>query len=271
MIYDCFTFFNELDLLEIRLNYLNDVVDKFVLVEMAKTHSNKEKPLYFAKNKARYKQFLDKIIYVEAKYSGEENPDSWLLENFQRDCIMQGLEKAKNDDVVIISDLDEIPSRDVIKNYKSGIVVPQLRMMYYYLNCMNTTDSIWTNGTRIGHLSDLKNPNQDMTHMFGARYTKQGTPTNFRFCSGEYAANGGWHFSYLGGTDAIKCKLESFAHQEFNKPNFRNKRTLEARIRKGEDIFGRNYKYKAVPHDETFPEYILKNRKKYKHLILDEK
>src|SRR4051812_5983866 len=100
MIYDCFTFFNELDLLEIRLNELDPVVDKFVLVEATKTHQGKEKPLYFTMNKSRYEKFLPKIIHVVVDtYPDYEGQSAWLLEHHQRNMIMKGLEGCSPADV----------------------------------------------------------------------------------------------------------------------------------------------------------------------------
>ena len=273
MLYDCFSFFNELDLLEIRLNYLDEIVDKFVLVEMDKTHSYKDKPLYFEENKERYKKFLKKIIHIKIteyppdfEYDHFDSP--WLLENYQRDCIMKGLKNAKKSDIVMISDLDEIPSINAIKQYKNGIGVCCQRMMYYYLNNLNISSPIWTSGTRIGHLSDLKKPDNEIPGIFGAQYTKKGLPTYFRFCYGEMLSDGGWHFSYLGGTQAIINKIKSFAHQELNNEQFTSKEYISNAVKSGKDIFDRGYNYAPVPIDDTFPKYILDNQEKYKHLII---
>ena len=93
MIIDCFPFFNELDLLEIRLNVLNDVVDKFVLVEASKTQSLIDKPFYFEENKDRYSKFLDKIIHV--KITDYPKKDGWAMENYQRNCIVKGLQQLE--------------------------------------------------------------------------------------------------------------------------------------------------------------------------------
>ena len=91
MIYDCFSFFNELDLLEIRLNVLKDVVDKFVLVEAGETHTGKPKPLYFKENEARFAAFRDRIIYVAIERFPEVCTTSWARENWQRNAIAEGL------------------------------------------------------------------------------------------------------------------------------------------------------------------------------------
>ena len=269
MLYDCFTFFNELDLLEIRLNYLNEYVDKFVLVEMGKTHSGQDKPFYFEENKSRYKKFLPKIIHIKVTdYPENSINDSWHLENYQRDCIMRGLDNAAPDDVIIISDLDEIPSCEAITSYTNGIMVLEQKMMYYYLNNLNITDSIWRKGTKICHFSDLLNPNLNVFNQFGCNHTKKGLPTYIRFCSGPSFPNGGWHFSYLGNSHDISYKITSFAHQELNNEKYTNTSEIEKKIKSGQDLFDRHYVYKPIPIDDTFPEYIVKNQDKYKHLIL---
>jgi hypothetical protein len=108
MIYDCFTFFNELELLELRLHELSGVVDKFVLVEATRTHSNQPKALVYQENRARFQEFHDKIIHVVV----DDMPNAknaWALENFQRECIARGLVSCRPDDLVLVSDLDEIP------------------------------------------------------------------------------------------------------------------------------------------------------------------
>ena len=90
MIFDCFTFNDELELLEIRLNVLKDVVDRFVLVEATKTFTNKSKPLIYEENKDRFKEFADKIIHIVVDdFPDDDNP--WARENWQRNKIMEGL------------------------------------------------------------------------------------------------------------------------------------------------------------------------------------
>ena len=115
MIYDCFTFFNELDILELRLNILYKYVDKFVIVEGNKTHTGKDKDFIFEQNKNRFEKFLDKIIYIKVEdfpslenSQTSEDGNKWLYENYQRDAIMRGLTECKDDDIIITSDCDEI-------------------------------------------------------------------------------------------------------------------------------------------------------------------
>src|SRR5947208_2297917 len=114
MIYDCFTFFNELDLLEIRLNVLTEIVDRFVLVEAHQTHQGEHKPLYFAENRARFHRYNDKIIHVVVDGFPPDAVSPWDRENHQRNCIARGLAGARLGDTVLISDADEIPRPELI-------------------------------------------------------------------------------------------------------------------------------------------------------------
>ena len=122
MIYDCFSFFNEFDILDIRLHELNDIVDRFVLVEAPRTYRGEKKPLYFAENKERYSEFLEKIIHVVVDdLPTPINGDRWPPQIFQRRQLIRGLSSCSMDDIVIFSDLDEIPEASVIKEVIAGV------------------------------------------------------------------------------------------------------------------------------------------------------
>lgn len=279
MIYDCFTFFNELDLLEIRLNILNGCVDKFVLVEMGKTHTGKDKPLVFEQNKERFSAFKDKIIHIIVddypeleKSESDGYGNKWLLENYQRDAIMRGLKNCKDDDIILISDLDEIPSPAAIENYAAqkadGIRVLEQKMMYYFINNICKTASVWFNGTRLGRYKDLLNPQQDLPEREFYQFSKKGLPTYFRFCQGTNIPDAGWHFSYCGGIDAIIKKRQSIVEQQFNTAKNMEPDYIKKMIAAGKDILDRKeYRYEALPLDNSFPQYIIDNQEKYSHLI----
>ena len=118
-VYDCFTFFNELDLLEIRLKMLSDVVDYFVIVECAKTQQGEDKPFYYEQNKERFSQWHKKVIHIKVDDVQDISHDvleDWSIENHQRNCIFRGLVNALPDDIIIISDLDEIPNPYLISH-----------------------------------------------------------------------------------------------------------------------------------------------------------
>jgi len=285
MIYDCFTFFNELDLLEIRLNILNDSIDKFVLVEATKTHQGKDKTLHFAENKNRFEKFLPKIIHVIVdEYPDYEGKSTWVLEHHQRNMILNGLKDCKPDDVILISDLDEIPNPTKISEWKNKSVIKIFRQktFYYFLNCINATnaDSYRWNGTVMLNYSKLEKPQglREMSMMMMGLFHQKSIHKTYwhlwKFFNLDlkgkkiiFVPDGGWHFSFLGGVDAIIKKLEAFAHNEYNKEEFKDAKSIEAAISRGKDIFGRNFSYKFISMDETFPKYILENKNKFSHLV----
>ena len=127
-IFDCFTFRNELDLLELRLNELSEVVNFFVLAEATTTFRGVFKPLLFEQNKDRFAAFLDRIIHVvvdDMPGFGASEPERWKRENFQRQALLRGLAKASWRDYVIISDLDEIPRPSAIEHVvRKGELIP---------------------------------------------------------------------------------------------------------------------------------------------------
>ncbi len=259
MIYDTFIFFNELDLLEIRLNELDKVVDKFVLVESLMTFSGEEKPLYFQLNKNRFKKFLHKINHVVVKDINDNNllqnrliahraESTKLLmrENIQRNAIMKGLIDAKKRDIILISDLDEIPPTQIIvklsKTIKGGEVCGfKQKVYYYYLNLLSNETII---GTKATHFENIDFP--------------QNIRQSQKFTLIE---QGGWHFSFLGGVEKIREKIRAYLHQEYN--NQETMLQIPFFVENRLDIFERPYEYAEVPIDNTFPKYIQENKDKY--------
>src|SRR3954453_12113765 len=125
VIYDCFTFFNELDVLDIRLHVLADVVDRFVLVEARQTHQQRAKPLHYEENKDRFAAFADRIEHVVVDEFPEEATGAWGCENWQRNAIRHGLRRAAAGDTVLISDADEIPRPECVlaAARRGGVIV----------------------------------------------------------------------------------------------------------------------------------------------------
>lgn len=264
MIYDTFMFFNELDLLEIRLSELDKVVDKFVLVESPFTYSEKAKPLYFDLNKKRYSKFLHKIIYVlindicdkkllQDKMTNyvPEYVECVMRENIQRNAIMKGLIDAKANDLILISDLDEIPPPDIVLKLSKSIKKNEIygfkqKVYYYYLNLLSNETIIGTKATHFENIDFPHNMRQ------AEKYT--------------LIERGGWHFSFLGGVEKIKQKIDAYFHQEYNTPTVMSQIPffVENRL----DIFERPYEYTEVPIDSTFPKYIQENKDKYRRYII---
>ena len=262
MVYDCFIFFNELDLLEIRLNILSPVVDKFVLVEADRTFTNENKIFFFEENKEQFEPFLEKIIYIKITDYELEYKSAWDMEFYQRNKIHEGIKNCQENDVIIISDIDEIPNPDEIIKYKHGkyglgLSCLRLVFFYYFLNYQKIIKKYFYMAKII---------------TFSAYVNGKWTPQKIRDGKNDsMIKKGGWHFSYLGGYEMIKYKIKSFAHQEFNNEKYVNEKIIE-KIRKGYDLFDRKG-YRFVPvkiKKRTFPEYIVDNQEKYKHLMFQE-
>jgi beta-1,4-mannosyl-glycoprotein beta-1,4-N-acetylglucosaminyltransferase len=251
MIIDAFTFFNELDLLELRLEYLYDIVDYFVIVESNVTHSGKPKSLMFLENKERYKKYLDKIVYnpyifyntgkinfnVELS-TGDYKSVHWYLENNQRNHIRKSLEHFQDTDYIIVGDIDEIPDKNAIKiaqqSYSPENVALTFEQQLYYYNFYNKMQDPWTGSV----FSTVK-------------VAKELSPQHLRSNRTVFPKiqNGGWHFSYFGGTDSIIKKIESFAHQEYNKPQHKQKERIENSIKEGKDLYSQDTRFIKVDMD----------------------
>ena len=202
-VYDCFQFHNELELLEVRLAELYGVVDRFVLVEAPYTHAGEPKPLHYADNRARFAAYADKIVHVVV--ADDPGGFAWQREAHQREAIVRGLEDCGPSDLIIVGDADEILRAPVVERLRhetdggAGLFAPHLDIFLYFLDLkspepwVSVAAAPWTLIRRIG-------PNR-------ARYlAKQGI--------GRVMPDAGWHFTWMGGIERFRTKLESFAHRE---------------------------------------------------------
>lgn len=236
-IYECFTFFNELEILEIKLNELYDHVDHFVLVESTKTFRGQPKPLYFAENRERFGPFLDKIIHVIVD-EGMESGGYWEREYYQRNQILKGLIHCRENDIVIISDLDEIVSASTLP------ALIELLSTRPYITCAQTIYTYYLN--RKGHVGYDR---EDMLCAMIARFAdvQRLTPQGLRnLRSWETSIHSGWHFTYMGGVNRVRYKLESFSHSELDNEAFKH----PDRIRKDIESI------KLVEIDESYPQFV---------------
>lgn len=272
MIIDAFCFYNELDLLEVRLNELSEIVDYFIIVESVKTQSLLPKPLYFSKNKERYSKFLKKIIHVVIEDCPSNEGNNWRMEHFQRtEGYKRGLQQLnlKENDFIHASDMDEIPRASVIeqvikdnKFQETGVCVLDLNFYAYFIN-LKAASRNWVGG------SITKAPifiNND-PHFF--------TDNRERL---PRVLNGGWHLSWLGGAEkvyeksfaciepydksAIPPKEEYIKH--FNEHFLKDKKTF-IHI---ENLSKEGIEFIKVPIDQSYPSYILNNLEKYQKYIL---
>ena len=291
MIYDCFTFFNELDLLEIRLNLLNSIVDYFVLVEGTKTFTNKDKRLEYEINKERFKPFRHKIIHIIVDSYPEYTGNPWEYEFFQRNSIMRGLINCKKNDFVIISDVDEIPAPDVILKCTDPQNIYFFTQNSYnvYLNMQYENEKHW-DGTVMLSFSRITTPEHIRTCRLYYkknqyisiikkyfyfltlniyRYKKWSNICKHQLKRSIEIDNGGWHFSYCGGTQIIVEKLQSYSHQEYNTEKNRNPEYITEQIENRTFCFhNANAKLVSVPIDTSFPSYLRENLEKFQNLII---
>ena len=286
MIYDCFAFFNELELLEIRLNELNEVVDKFVLVEATRTFQKQPKPLYFQENKHLFKDFEDKIIHIIVdKYPSFWKkfrvPTAWDYDDHQKEQILLGLKNCKDDDVIIISDLDEIPQAEKVKEYAytEGIKVFRQYFACYFLNNIskkindyggkakaqiNENGFGWWQGSVMLSYKDLKTKTKTIE--------KTRLQRDEREPKVKIIPEGGWHFSFIGGTERIIKKLKSWTHSnEINVNEYKNPEKIRQIITSGKSIFHEDECFEKVDILSSaipFPKYLKENISKFQYLIL---
>ena len=233
-IFDCFMYFDEEVVLEVRLNVLNDFVDYFVIVESKFTHKGERRELRFEHKK--FEKFKDKIIYITHEEqpkeiqiindddSNDEKSTKYIFnaiyrENSQRNLITKGLLKAKENDIILISDVDEIPNLENINFSKINkkIILFKQNMFYYKFN-LYLPNFIWT-GTKACKKKDLINP-QWLRNIKDRKYSFLRFDTWFsksKYKSIEYIANGGWHFTNIKNASEIEYKLKSYLHhREFD-------------------------------------------------------
>jgi len=288
-IYDCFTFYNELDLLEIRLNELDSVVDYFVIVEATKTQTGIDKPLYFDINKDRYTKFKHKIIHIIVRDMPDITKNSaWVLENHQRNQIIKGLNNCNLDDIIIISDLDEIPNKKDFPRIINLLTIPENIVdkirndfnvyIFKLLFKLNTPELSFKNKVirKLYLLFEQVNPNTrviklrqkwyyyylngDANHSaidtrlltYRTLITDLNSEAhNTRYMFFGHRIESGWHFSYL---EDLKLKVNSIADSVDNteRVTFITDKKMPVNI---------------VEIDKTFPEYIVNNQEKYKKYI----
>ncbi len=262
-IYDCFQYFNEEHIADLRFNILDKYVDYFVIVESTVNHQGETKKLQFDIKK--YKKFKNKIKYIIVDDTPEKIKKSHkggesLVEQYQRNSLMKVLSKADDEDIIILSDVDEIPDLNKLNLFdKKNYAVFSQKMFMYKINFLNLNENNW-HGSKICLKKNLKSP-QWLRNLKFKKYPfwRIDKPKNIQIIE-----NGGWHFAYLQSPENISKKIKSFAHGEFNKKHLVDEKKIQERIRKGEDVFERGFKIQKVNIDETYPEYIQQNLDKMK-------
>ncbi len=283
MVIDCVPFFNELDILKLRLGVLAPYVDRFIIEEATVTFSGEPKELCFEKNKNYFKEYLDKITYIVVDDS-PKGAASHEIDYFQKNRLVKGLESvgATSDDIIIFGDVDEIPDpkvlQKIIKDFdKTKVYHLAQRNFYAFLNMEEKSGSLlsitgdfkeipdnerkWL-GTKITSIDNI--PKEGIVRL--RDLVKPEDPRSVR------VSDGGWHFGYMGGkhqtnpVERIGVKVKAAAHQEYNDREILAE-TMD-RLILGQDIFGRDARFERVEVDNSYPEYLLKNLDYYDYLVM---
>ena len=278
MIYDCIPFFNELDILKLRMQILSPYVDKFVLEEASVTFSGEAKEMIFAGHREMFAEFADKIVYVPVEDSPAEGVTTHERDKYQKNQLIRGLADCGPDDIIIFSDVDEIPNPKALTAILNGFDRDKIyhlaqRMFYCFLNMEEVSGNLlsvtgefagvekkqWL-GTKICSFANL--PRE------GIEYLREVSPDDPRSVR---IADGGWHFGYMGGdgerdvSKRIGVKVQAAAHQEYNSARYL--REAVDRLLCGEDIFDRDCRFVRVPIDESYPAYLREHQDEYDFLI----
>ncbi len=284
-VYDVFNFFNELEVLDIRLHVLNDHVDYFVLVESTLTHSGLPKELYYEKNKHLFKEFEHKIIHyvIDTPLKDFEDAEqrllnpvlpalernilemalssdgigpgetSFLRDYYEKESVKKALLNLNDNDFCFVSDLDEIWNPDEVIDYSKDDLYKfrQTPYMYFLNNRSNEDWTGWT-GTIATKYKNIKNACLNDLRTFRKSKNKY-----------TIIRNGGWHFTFQGGAQRIKTKIESYSHQEIN--NSETKDSIFDTVSKNKDVRGKGIRFWIDEND--LPPYILENKEKFKELL----
>jgi len=279
-VFDSFLFYNELEVLEMRLNILNDVVDYFILSESPTTLSGEPTPLLYLENKKRFSKFNHKIIHNVTEISSDfseylqskqyhtnfndidpncgmkyiDIPLRYQRMMYVRNCTAYGLLKAgvSDDDIVLTSDGDEIINPLILENLDwfdpSNHYITIQRAFYYSLNQLYQEE--WM-GTRLCNWKYLKQTSIDKL--------RGDHPNAYRI------QDGGWHFSFFGDANKAREKIAAYDNCHLNVPEVTE--NMEEKIKNNLDPLNRSNVLNVVPINDSYPEYIIKNQKKYADYI----
>lgn len=278
MVFDCVPFFNELDILKLRMQILNPYVDRFVIEESSVTFSGEPKRMIFAENRHLFKEFENKIRYVAVEDSPLEGVTTHERDKYQKNQLIRVLGDCRADDIIIFSDVDEIPKPEtlvrIIEGFEAGKIYHLAQRMFYcFLNMEEVSGNLlsitgefpgverrqWL-GTKVCSFADIP--------CEGIVFLREVSPTDPKSVR---VADGGWHFGYMGGNGErdvakrIGVKVKAAAHQEYNSKRYLNEAV--DRLLCGEDIFDRDAKFVRVEIDESFPAYLRAHREEYDFLL----
>ncbi|MFQ3576957.1 MAG: hypothetical protein SNJ77_11035 [Cytophagales bacterium] len=282
-IFDCFIFYNELDLLELRLEEYFEHVDYFVISEANFTHQNKEKQFNFENNLERFKKFESKIIYLkvinkpEFKEGMTMDDYHWSLENYQRNKIIDLLSDINENDWVMLSDLDEFYNPEILQSLEKTIDIYSMVMQpcLYYFNLMEVKRVKWkrflfshfSERYKFKYLSDvfwIKSKAISGRVLRNHKLTDWRLMKDYKYYNHRYLHNAGFHFTYLGGFSKIMDKINSIVEGDINKEHLeikKNPKILETCLKKNTNFMDEKSKLERI-NLEILPVSIRNNRER---------
>ena len=293
-IFDCFMYYNEDVILDLRLNYLNQFIDKFIIIESTFNHRGQRKELNFNIN--NFSKFKDKIKYyvldkqppnieeIKDNDTDKEKSRKYILngyrrDHYQRNHISNGISEVDENDIIIVSDIDEIPNLKKIDiyNIKNNLIFFNQRMCYYKFNLFQKNYD-WV-GSRACKKKNLISP-QWLRDVKPKNYPKWRIDTYFsklKYTNIILVNEGGWHFSYLNTPELIEQKLKSYTHHREYDLNPIGIENIEKRIKKRESVYNlssdkRKNKFSKgvkleIMHLKKLPKYISDNKTKYERWL----
>jgi len=269
-LYDCCMYFDEDLVLDLRLNILSDYVDEFIIAEATRDHTGREKKLNFDfKNFLKFKDKINYIVVDDLPTTHKSSKKNWsehhIRDQYQRNALSRGYKNCSDEDLIMISDIDEIPNPKKIQEFqlKNIYACFMQKNLHLKINLLNISEKNWM-GTKICQRKHLKSPqwlrNIKTKKKIFWKFYKPKEP--------QLIIEGGWHFNDLKNAQGILKKIKSFAHQEYNKDEFTDEKKILKRIRENKDIFDRKFEYKKIELDESFPKYILNNKNLFREWII---
>jgi beta-1,4-mannosyl-glycoprotein beta-1,4-N-acetylglucosaminyltransferase len=254
-VYDCFLLFNELKMLNLRLNELNDVVDFFVIVESNSSFVGNSKAYFFEENINLFEKFKHKIIYL--KWDLVPSSDPWQNEVNQRNffsIFFKNNQNINDNDIIMLSDVDEIPDTKIITQIKENAPPTSIltfNQNLYYYNHWTRANRKWPGTVATTH------------HIVKNQYNYNFQQIRKDRCTSPHLGNendystGGWHFSYFGDETFIINKIKNFSHQEYNTEQYTSSENIKKAILEGKDLFFRDYQTFTVDKNASYlPKFV---------------
>ena len=262
---DCVTFFDNNFMFQIRYNVLVDYIDYFVICESLFDHKGNAKKQNFVW-KDEYNKDKIKYFLLEKPFPQKNNP--WENQAMQREFLLNCTNFANSDDYIFFSDPDEIVKPELLIDFqlkkKYGIFM--MDCFNYRFNLFNPYESPWE-GTRVAKKKNLKSIDY-LRQKIKSKNTKYNFMRFDKEKNIELFDKGGWHFNNIMSSKEISLKLKTFAHTEFSGEEFTKEEVINSKIEDHKDLFGRGHKYIKIELDNSFPDFIIKNKKKFNNWII---